>query len=96
MTDFVCWQASLRSPARPWLTPAHAFSPRRDLAMWHASKVKEFYRTSFDVEHSLSVRGVTVVEGRETRVWTRRDANDAAVVRSEPVPAAIIARFSKE
>jgi 4-hydroxybenzoyl-CoA thioesterase len=59
----------------------------------HSSRVKEFRRTSFDVEHSLSVRGALAVEGRETRVWARRDANDARVVRSEPIPDAVIARF---
>jgi len=59
----------------------------------HSSKVSEFRRTSFDVEHSLSVRGALAVEGYETRVWTRRDANDAGVVRSEPIPDAVIARF---
>ncbi|MGO9701085.1 MAG: acyl-CoA thioesterase [Xanthobacteraceae bacterium] len=59
----------------------------------HSSKVKEFRRTSFDVEHILSVRGAVAVEGRETRVWTSRDANDARVVRPEPIPDAVIARF---
>jgi len=61
--------------------------------MVHSSKVREFRRTSFDVEHNLSVRGALAVEGSETRVWTSRNAHDASGIRSEPIPNTVIARF---
>jgi len=55
--------------------------------------VKEFRGASFDVEHCLFEGGMLAVEGRETRVWTTRDASASSVVRSEPIPDAVIARF---
>ena len=58
-----------------------------------ASQVTEFRRSSFDVEHRLMVRGELAVEGRETRVWALRDAADSSVIRSEPIPDEVIARF---
>jgi len=61
-----------------------------------SSKVKEFRRASFDVEHCLFVGGRLAVEGRETRVWTTRDASASSVVRSEPIPDAVIARFRSQ
>ena len=36
------------------------------------SRVSEFRRSSFDVEHRLSVDGELAVEGSETRVWASR------------------------
>jgi 4-hydroxybenzoyl-CoA thioesterase len=57
------------------------------------SHVKEFRGSSFDVEHWASVRGALAVEGRETRVWATRDPAVSSLIRSEPVPEAIIARF---
>ena len=41
-----------------------------------ASRVAEFRRSSFDVEHRLSVNGEVAVEGGETRVWAARDKDD--------------------
>ncbi len=58
-----------------------------------SSQVKEFRRASFDVEHCLLVRETLAVEGRKTPVWTMRDASDSSVVRSEPIPGAVIACF---
>jgi len=40
------------------------------------SRVSEFRRSSFDVEHQLLVHGALAVEGKETRVWAARDAVD--------------------
>src|SRR4029078_12795785 len=40
------------------------------------SPVKEFRRSSFDVEHRLSVNGELAVEGAETRVWAGRSKDD--------------------
>jgi 4-hydroxybenzoyl-CoA thioesterase len=58
-----------------------------------SSRVREFRRASFDVEHCLFMRGTLAVVGRETRVWTTRDASDSSAVRSEPIPDTVIARF---
>ncbi len=57
------------------------------------SQVTEFRRSSFDVEHRLLVRGAVAVEGRETRVWAARDPADPDKMKSQPIPAEIIARF---
>jgi 4-hydroxybenzoyl-CoA thioesterase len=57
------------------------------------SQVSEFRRSSFDVEHRLLVGGAVAVEGRETRVWAVRDPADAAKIKTQPIPAEVIARF---
>jgi len=57
------------------------------------SQVSEFRRSSFDVEHKLSVRGVLAVEGRETRVWAVRDPADASKMKAQPIPPEVTARF---
>jgi 4-hydroxybenzoyl-CoA thioesterase len=61
-----------------------------------ASRISEFRRSSFDVEHRLFVRGEIAVEGRETRVWVVRDPADLAVFRSHPIPREIIQRFDPQ
>jgi 4-hydroxybenzoyl-CoA thioesterase len=58
-----------------------------------ASQIVEFRRSSFDVEHRLSLGGEVAVEGRETRVWATRDKDDPSRIRSTPIPAAVIERF---
>jgi 4-hydroxybenzoyl-CoA thioesterase len=58
-----------------------------------ASQVSEFRRSSFDVEHRLTIRGELAVEGRETRVWAARDKDDPAKIKSKPIPANVIERF---
>jgi len=57
------------------------------------SQVSEFRRSSFDVEHRLLIGGAVAVEGRETRVWAVRDPADAAKIKTQPIPAEVIARF---
>jgi 4-hydroxybenzoyl-CoA thioesterase len=58
-----------------------------------ASQVTAFRRSSFDLAHTLIVRGTTAVEGRETRVWAGRDPADPDKIKSKPIPADLIARF---
>ena len=58
-----------------------------------ASTVKEFRRSSFDVEHRISNQGQIAVEGHETRVWAGRSPDDAKQLKSRPIPADVIARF---
>jgi 4-hydroxybenzoyl-CoA thioesterase len=58
-----------------------------------ASTVKEFRRSSFDVEHRISNQGQIAVEGHETRVWVGRSPDNPAQLKSRPIPADVIARF---
>lgn len=57
------------------------------------STVTEFRRSSFDVHHRMLKNGQLAVEGFETRVWTVRDPDDPERLRSQPIPAEVIARF---
>jgi 4-hydroxybenzoyl-CoA thioesterase len=58
-----------------------------------ATQVSEFRRSSFDVEHRISVGGTVAVEGSETRVWAVRDPADPSRIRSQPIPPEVTARF---
>jgi 4-hydroxybenzoyl-CoA thioesterase len=57
------------------------------------SQVTAFRRSSFDVAHRLVVHGAIAVEGSETRVWAGRDPDDPSRLKSQPIPAEVIARF---
>jgi len=57
------------------------------------SQVLEFRRSSFDVEHRISVRGEPAVIGHEKRVWAVRDQADPSIIKALPIPAEIIKRF---
>jgi 4-hydroxybenzoyl-CoA thioesterase len=61
-----------------------------------ASQVSAFRALDFDVDHQLSVRGELAVEGRETRIWATRDATDPALVKAQPIPDEVIARFQTQ
>jgi 4-hydroxybenzoyl-CoA thioesterase len=58
-----------------------------------SSQVREFRRSSFDIEHRLTVHGALAVEGLETRVWATRHADDPLQIKAQPVPEDVIARF---
>jgi 4-hydroxybenzoyl-CoA thioesterase len=58
-----------------------------------ASRVSAFRRTSFDVEHRLTVDGVLAVEGGESRVWAVRHKNDPDKISAAPIPPDVIAKF---
>jgi 4-hydroxybenzoyl-CoA thioesterase len=58
------------------------------------SRVSEFHRTSFDVEHRLSVNGTLAVEGGESRVWAVRDNGDPDKIKTAPIPPEVIAKFT--
>jgi 4-hydroxybenzoyl-CoA thioesterase len=59
-----------------------------------ASRVAEFRRSSFDVEHRVLCGGDVVVIGGETRVWAVRSKNDPEKISARPIPDEVIARFS--
>ncbi len=58
-----------------------------------ASQVAEFRRSSFEVEHRLSVNGELAVEGGETRVWAARDKVNPERFGAVAIPADVIAKF---
>jgi 4-hydroxybenzoyl-CoA thioesterase len=62
-----------------------------DIASW----VAEFRRSSFDIEHRLSVNGELAVEGGETRVWAARSMDDHEKIGATPIPGDVIARFAQ-
>ena len=57
------------------------------------SRISEFRRSSFDVEHRLSVDGELAVEGSETRVWAVRNKNDPEKIGGAAIPTDVIAKF---
>jgi 4-hydroxybenzoyl-CoA thioesterase len=59
-----------------------------------ASRVSEFRRSSFEVEHRLSVDGELAVEGAETRVWAARSKDDPEKIAGIAIPADVIAKFT--
>jgi 4-hydroxybenzoyl-CoA thioesterase len=59
-----------------------------------ASRVSEFRRSSFHVEHRITVDGALAVEGGEMRVWAVRHKDNPEKISSRPVPDEVIARFA--
>jgi 4-hydroxybenzoyl-CoA thioesterase len=57
------------------------------------ARVSEFRRSSFDVEHRLSVNGELAVEGAETRVWASRSKDEPEKIGGTAIPADVIAKF---
>lgn len=57
------------------------------------SRVREFRRSSFDVEHRLTIGGELATEGWETRVWAGRDKTDPDKMVAMPIPEGVIAKF---
>jgi 4-hydroxybenzoyl-CoA thioesterase len=55
-----------------------------------ASKIV-FGRSSFEVEHRLSLKGKICAECDEKRVWAVRDADGR--LKSHPIPEAVLAKF---
>jgi len=55
-----------------------------------ATSVK-FGRSSFEIEHRLSLKGELCAECSEKRVWTVRDAQGQ--LKSHPVPDAVLEKF---
>ena len=59
-----------------------------------ASYVSQFRRSSFEVQHRLSIKGEIAVEGQETRVWVGSDPADPSKIKAKPIPAEVIERFT--
>jgi len=58
-----------------------------------ASRVSEFRRSSFDVEHKITIQGELAVDGAETRVWAARDKANPDKIGAIAIPSDVIARF---
>jgi len=58
-----------------------------------ASRVTEFRRSSFDIEHRLTIGGELAVDGAETRVWAARDKGNPDKIGAIAIPPEIIAKF---
>jgi 4-hydroxybenzoyl-CoA thioesterase len=59
------------------------------------TKLVECGRSSFKIEHRLTKAGALAVEGFETRVWVTRDGSDQQRIKSQPIPAEVLARFGQ-
>jgi 4-hydroxybenzoyl-CoA thioesterase len=59
------------------------------------SRIAACGRSSFKVEHRLTLAGALAAEGFETRVWAGRDPNDPAKIRSQAIPAEVVARLTQ-
>jgi 4-hydroxybenzoyl-CoA thioesterase len=60
------------------------------------SRVQEFRRSSFDVQHRLLRSDQLAVECLETRVWAGMDPADPTRLRSRPVPDAVKRALNNE
>ncbi len=56
--------------------------------------IPRFGRSSFDVQHRLTLDGELCVECFDTRVFVARDPDDPDTFRSTPIPAEVIAKLS--
>ena len=59
------------------------------------TRISEFRRSSFDVEHKVYKGDKLAIEAWETRVWTGRDPADPARLKSRPIPDEIVRRLSE-
>jgi 4-hydroxybenzoyl-CoA thioesterase len=57
------------------------------------SRVREFRRSSFEVEHKISIGGELAVDGGETRVWAARNKANPDKISAVTIPAEVIAKF---
>jgi 4-hydroxybenzoyl-CoA thioesterase len=58
------------------------------------TKVTEFRRSSFDVQHRLTLGGELAVECFDTRVWAEKHPDDPEKIRAKPIPQDVIAKFA--
>jgi 4-hydroxybenzoyl-CoA thioesterase len=58
------------------------------------SRISEWGKSSFSVEHKLFKDDVLAVEGFEKRVWTIRVPGDPKRIESQAIPQEVIERFA--
>src|SRR5665647_2864681 len=81
------------SPKRVGRTRARFVRPPRFGDDVTVETTVEFGRSSFAIEHRLSLNSVTCVECSETRVWVVHDPADPGRIKSHPIPDAVRAKF---
>jgi 4-hydroxybenzoyl-CoA thioesterase len=59
------------------------------------SRIAACGRSSFTVEHRLTLNNALAAEGSETRVWVGRDPADPERIRSKPIPPEVVARLTQ-
>ena len=59
------------------------------------SRVAEFRKSSFDIEHRIMKGDQLAVEGFETRVWVAADPTRPGGIKSKPIPEAVIRAFDR-
>jgi 4-hydroxybenzoyl-CoA thioesterase len=59
------------------------------------TQVTEFRRSSFFVQHRVTKGDVLALQGFETRLWTVRDPDNPARLKSGPMPNEILAGFQR-
>ena len=59
-----------------------------------ASAITKVGRSSFSLQHLLTLDGALAVEGNETRCWVVRDAGRPGGLRAQPMPDEVVAKFS--
>jgi 4-hydroxybenzoyl-CoA thioesterase len=59
------------------------------------SRIVEWGKSSFRVEHKLYKGNVLGAEGSEKRVWTVRDASSEKGMRGDTIPEEVKVRFEK-
>jgi 4-hydroxybenzoyl-CoA thioesterase len=52
-------------------------------------------RSSFKIEHRLTLADALAAEGAETRVWAARDPGDPSRITSRPIPPEVVARLTQ-
>jgi 4-hydroxybenzoyl-CoA thioesterase len=57
------------------------------------TRVAEFRRSSFSVEHRMFKGGDLLLEGEETRVWAVHRKDDPDRLATAPIPQEVIAKF---
>ena len=57
------------------------------------TKVVKFGRSSFDVEHRITLNGELCVECFDKRVWAEHDPDHPEKIRAKPIPQEIIEKF---
>ena len=57
------------------------------------SRIESFKRSSFEVAHKVYKEEALAIEAFETRVLVGRDPDDAARLKSAPIPQEMIAKF---
>jgi 4-hydroxybenzoyl-CoA thioesterase len=57
------------------------------------SAITKIGRSSFSLQHRLTLNGALAVEGNETRVWAARDATRPGGLRAQAMPDEVVERF---